>query len=1135
MHIHTQNLGGPIHNVGRNSKFLSEQKPGHYDQLPRYSRNNSSYLYYHSREAKPLRVGYHGVVDQTLHVPYKKKHGQQAQYPGGNQPYLKKDKNRDLDTPLRQRVKAPRINLYKNLKEYQEMKNSKNNESIPKGTDLEILLVNSCKIDAIKVQTIIDEFMTDNKHITIFCLTETKVNGHDFKPVGIEIFSKHRGWREKKGGGLALGYATSSNLKFEELNTESSDILAVEGRIKGTKCRIVLCYFDCTKKLKGGDYARNREVQKKVEKLMEVDLDTALLVLGDFNGRLKKIEPNIKTDANGHMLETWVDKSDLFHLNTMNTCTGKYTFTSLNGKSAIDHMLTNKMLYEKHISMWIDEDKTMLNISDHNLVRAWFQIGGENHPKTKKKKTKEITWTSREQDRISLCVEDFKAKIGKKHSFKGCMSKLRSSLEHTMRRKLRKKPGGKKAMLAAPWVDTELIENTKLRAQLSKKWRYARKRKEPEEVLKVYRDKYLKQKGRTAILTGQKKSQWEESKITEFCGDSKAFWKMAKELLGRKKENTEEAYIFTEKGEKQEIEVCKKEFISNWTKQVYQKLGKADFSFWCDKEHGQKTRMINELAEGNSDIMEDPIISEKEFVDTINNMKNGKATGVDNIPAELMKALIKDSKVREYLLTCFNRALVEEVHKDWLVSRTTMIPKNNKPKILEHRPIAVTVNSNKIVCTILRQKIEDFLEEKGIKYENQFGFTEGGRVEHCMFMIDYITNMSYNKRGRRGKPLYLAFIDFKKAYDSIDRKKLIEVLIDYKINPLIIDLIVQMYKNDSTVIKLGSLNEKVEVTSGIRQGCCISTLLFKLVTFKIIEELRKEKVYKVGVFKDNSIWLADDATLIAEDLPTLRKLLDRLSKSGGEFGLQINEKKTKIMRIKGPKSEEKIEKYEEVTEATYLGVTIGGRFRDIFEKENKKLLDEVDRKVNTIMAEVRKSADKTIVGKAIWKQVTIPSILFGRAVIPTSDTLIEGIQRRENKVWRHLMDIGSYSAVDALRGEIGASLVRSRIMETTLQYVRSVMNSKFENVKKMMKHTIEVGTGKWFNNVDSYIRELGVQWEDIGNMTKEEIKRMIRNYDNACWEDSLNSKSTLKFYREGKNRIGYDLCYRNNVNSMFLA
>ena len=57
---------------------------------------------------------------------------------------------------------------------------------------------------------------------------------------------------------------------------------------------------------------------------------------------------------------------------------------------------------------------------------------------------------------------------------------------------------------------------------------------------------------------------------------------------------------------------------------------------------------------------------------------------------------------------------------------------------------------------------------------------------------------------------------------------------------MIIELIVQIYQEDSTIIKLGRMNKKVEVTSGIRQGCCISTLLFKLVTFKIIDELRKK-------------------------------------------------------------------------------------------------------------------------------------------------------------------------------------------------------------------------------------------------------------------------------------------------------
>merc|ERR1712030_191420 len=84
------------------------------------------------------------------------------------------------------------------------------------------------------------------------------------------------------------------------------------------------------------------------------------------------------------------------------------------------------------------------DISDHNLVRAWFQIGNENYNMPKKKPVKTVTWISREQDRIDLCVSDFKTKIGKKMSFKGCMGKIKTSVEFAMRRKMKRKPGGKK-------------------------------------------------------------------------------------------------------------------------------------------------------------------------------------------------------------------------------------------------------------------------------------------------------------------------------------------------------------------------------------------------------------------------------------------------------------------------------------------------------------------------------------------------------------------------------------------------------------------------------------------------------------------------------------------------------------------
>ena len=273
--------------------------------------------------------------------------------------------------------------------------------------------------------------------------------------------------------------------------------------------------------------------------------------------------------------------------------------------------------------------------------------------------------------------------------------------------------------------------------------------------------------------------------------------------------------------------------------------------------------------------------------------------------------------------------------------------------------------------------------------------------------------MTFESISKKHKSLFFAFIDFKKAYDSIDKKRLIEVLVKFKSNPQIIDLIVQMYEGDSTIIQLGRMRKKIEGTGGIRQGCCISSLLFKMVIFTIIDDLREMRKYQVGEFNDNSLWLADDATLIADNLPNLLDLLDTLEKTGKKNGLEINKEKTKIMRIRGPDTEEKVGELEVVKETKYLGVKVGGRGRNIFERENKKLLEKAEEKVNALLAQIKKSADKVIVGKAIWKLMALPAILFGRAVIPTCDSLIEGLQRLENRVWRDLLGIGGYSTVES--------------------------------------------------------------------------------------------------------------------------
>merc|ERR1712055_938487 len=126
-------------------------------------------------------------------------------------------------------------------------------------------------------------------------------------------------------------------------------------------------------------------------------------------------------------------------------------------------------------------------------------------------------------------------------------------------------------------------------------------------------------------------------------------------------------------------------------------------------------------------------------------------------------------------------------------------------------------------------------------------------------------------------------------------------------------------------------------------------------------------------------------------------------------------------------------------------------------------------------------------GRAIWKLMAIPYILFGRAVVPTCKSLVNSVQRQENRVWRYLMDIGGYSTVAALRGEMGASLVKSRVMETSLQYVRSTMSGDFEDMKELMLDSINTGKGRWYTLINSYREELNITWEELFVMSKEEL------------------------------------------------
>ena len=108
-----------------------------------------------------------------------------------------------VETPRKPRRIKPRKLFEEKLQNYLEMDREDNRL---RSMNMELLLINSLKINAFKVQTVIENFIKDKNYTCIFCLTETKVDSLDFDPKGIKIFSKHRKNTEKKGGGLIIGY-----------------------------------------------------------------------------------------------------------------------------------------------------------------------------------------------------------------------------------------------------------------------------------------------------------------------------------------------------------------------------------------------------------------------------------------------------------------------------------------------------------------------------------------------------------------------------------------------------------------------------------------------------------------------------------------------------------------------------------------------------------------------------------------------------------------------------------------------------------------------------------------------------------------------------------------------------------------
>ncbi|KAE9522623.1 hypothetical protein AGLY_016986 [Aphis glycines] len=316
--------------------------------------------------------------------------------------------------------------------------------------------------------------------------------------------------------------------------------------------------------------------------------------------------------------------------------------------------------------------------------------------------------------------------------------------------------------------------------------------------------------------------------------------------------------------------------------------------------------------------------SKNELEMGLNMLKNGKAPGVDEIVSECLK------KGGPCLLNQLHKLIniiweQEEIPESWRVS--ILCPVFKKGDIMEcenYRGISLLNTTYKILSNILLIRINPYIKE--IIGEYQAGFMIGRSTVDQIHIIKQLAEKSHEFN----KDIHLMFIDYKAAYDSINREKLWNVMNKMGIPAKLVRMIrACAYESKSKVSFGGEVSDEFPVTTGLRQGDALSPALFNIALESVI---RKVLIQAKGIKMNNNneltvVAYADDIVLIAESEDDLRNTTSILLNEGKEIGLKINESKTKYMILSRRNhniSYLKVDdyKFERVQSFKYLGTEI---------------------------------------------------------------------------------------------------------------------------------------------------------------------------------------------------------------------
>jgi Reverse transcriptase (RNA-dependent DNA polymerase)/Endonuclease/Exonuclease/phosphatase family len=498
-----------------------------------------------------------------------------------------------------------------------------------------------------------------------------------------------------------------------------------------------------------------------------------------------------------------------------------------------------------------------------------------------------------------------------------------------------------------------------------------------------------------------------------------------------------------------------------------------------------------------------------EILTAVRQLKNGKASGPDGIPAECLSAagptivepltaLFRSVWQHEELPPEFRDADIVHIYKR----------KGDIHHCDNHRGIALLSAAGKVFARVLLNRLLKHVTDK-ILPESQCGFRSERSTTDMIFSVRQLQE----KCREQQQSLFLVFVDLTKAFDSVNRSAMYTILSKLGCPEKFVKMIRLLHDGMmASVLDQGDKSDPFSINNGVKQGCVLAPTLFSIVFSVLLRVAFKDSDegvlikyrYDGGAFnirrlKTSSKTLqtllrdflyADDAALADTSLAGVQRLTDRFAAACRTFGFTISIKKTEVLYQPAPyvtiaPADIQVKVNDNVLQNTdkfcYLGSLISQKIH---------IDDEITRRIGAAAAafgrlETRLWRDRGISSRtkvAVYRAVVVTTLLYAAETWTFYSRHIRKLNKHHLRWLRHILGISWKDRVSNLEvlqradtEDIEAQIIRSQLRWTghtirmennripkilfygELAHGKRAQGGQFKRYKDNIKHHLQEG------------------------------------------------------------------------------